>query len=451
MENQRATFGSKLGVILVSVGSAVGLGNIWRFPYIAGEGGGGAFLIIYLLCLLIMGIPVLTAEFFVGKYTHLNAVGAYRKLAPRTPWVAIGYNGVLAAFLIYGFYSVVAGWTLHYIWESASGALAQFSTPAEYEAHFNSFVTNPWKPTLATVGFMLITHAIIMLGVQKGIERSSKLLMPLLFVILLVLCGRSISMEGGMEGLKFLFTPDFSKVTSQTFLNAVGQSFFSISAGLGCMIVYASYFSDSTKIGSTAVSVALIDTFVAVLAAVMIFPAVFSVGIQPTAGPSLVFITLPNILNTLSFSWLWSTIFFLLLALAALTSTISIHEVVTAYVSEQWNVRRNSAAWLSTAAMLVLGVVCSLSFSVLSGWTIGGRSIFDFFDYLTANFMLPIGGIFTCLFVGWKIDQTLLKNEITNYGTARFIGIKTYVFLLRWIAPTCILLVLLNQIGIVKF
>lgn len=451
MENQRATFGSKLGVILVSVGSAVGLGNIWRFPYIAGEGGGGAFLIIYLLCLLIMGIPVLTAEFFVGKYTHLNAVGAYRKLAPRTPWVAIGYNGVLAAFLIYGFYSVVAGWTLHYIWESASGALAQFSTPAEYEAHFNSFVTNPWKPTLATVGFMLITHVIIMLGVQKGIERSSKLMMPMLFVILLVLCGRSISMEGGMEGLKFLFTPDFSKVTSQTFLNAVGQSFFSISAGLGCMIVYASYFSDSTKIGSTAVSVALIDTLVAVLAAVMIFPAVFSVGIQPTAGPSLVFITLPNILNTLSFSWLWSTIFFLLLALAALTSTISIHEVVTAYVSEQWNVRRNSAAWLSTAAMLVLGVVCSLSFSVLSGWTIGGRSIFDFFDYLTANFMLPIGGIFTCLFVGWKIDQTLLKNEITNYGTARFIGIKTYVFLLRWIAPTCILLVLLNQIGIVKF
>ena len=451
MENQRATFGSKLGVILVSVGSAVGLGNIWRFPYIAGEGGGGAFLIIYLLCLLIMGIPVLTAEFFVGKYTHLNAVGAYRKLAPRTPWVAIGYNGVLAAFLIYGFYSVVAGWTLHYIWESASGALAQFSTPAEYEAHFNSFVTNPWKPTLATVGFMLITHVIIMLGVQKGIERSSKLMMPMLFVILLVLCGRSISMEGGMEGLKFLFTPDFSKVTSQTFLNAVGQSFFSISAGLGCMIVYASYFSDSTKIGSTAVSVALIDTLVAVLAAVMIFPAVFSVGIQPTAGPSLVFITLPNILNTLSFSWLWSTIFFLLLALAALTSTISIHEVVTAYVSEQWNVRRNSAAWLSTAAMLVLGVVCSLSFSVLSDWTIGGRSIFDFFDYLTANFMLPIGGIFTCLFVGWKIDQTLLKNEITNYGTARFIGIKTYVFLLRWIAPTCILFVLLNQLGIVKF
>ena len=451
MEKQRATFGSKLGVILVSVGSAVGLGNIWRFPYIAGEGGGGAFLLIYLLCLLIMGIPVLTAEFFVGKYTRLNAVGAYRKLAPRSPWVAIGYNGVLAAFLIYGFYSVVAGWTLHYVWESVTGALAQFSTPTEYEEHFNTFVANPWRPTLATIGFMLITHVIIMLGVQKGIERSSKLMMPLLFVILLVLCGRSISMEGGMEGLKFLFTPDFSKVTSQTILNAVGQSFFSISAGLGCMIVYASYFGNSTKIGSTAVSVALIDTLVAVLAAVMIFPAVFSVGIRPSAGPSLVFITLPNILNGLSFSWLWSTIFFLLLALAALTSTISIHEVVTAYVSEQWNVRRNSAAWLATVAMLVLGIICSLSFSVLNHWKVGGMSIFDLFDYVTANIMLPVGGIFTCLFVGWKIDQTLLKNEITNYGTARFIGIKTYVFILRWIAPICILLVLLNQLGIVKF
>lgn len=451
MENQRATFGSKLGVILVSVGSAVGLGNIWRFPYIAGEGGGGAFLIIYLLCLLIMGIPVLTAEFFIGKHTHLNAVGAYRKLAPRSPWVAIGYNGVLAAFLIYGFYSVVAGWTLHYIGEAATGALAQLTTPAEYEAHFNAFVSDPWKPTIATALFMLITHVIVVLGVEKGIERSSKLMMPMLFVILLVLCGRAITMEGGAEGLKFLFTPDFSKVTSQTFLNAVGQSFFSISAGLGCMIIYASYFSDSTKIGSTAVNVALIDTLVAVLAAVMIFPAVFSVGIKPGAGPALVFITLPSILNGLSLSWLWSTIFFLLLALAALTSTISIHEVVTSYVSEQWNVRRNRAAWLSTITMLVLGVICSLSFSVLSGWTICGMSIFDFLDYLTANFMLPIGGIFTCLFVGWKIDLTVLKDEITCHGTARFIGIKTYVFILRWIAPTCILLVLLNQIGIIKF
>lgn len=451
MENQRATFGSKLGVILVSVGSAVGLGNIWRFPYIAGEGGGGAFLIIYLLCLLIMGIPVLTAEFFIGKHTHLNAVGAYRKLAPRSPWVAIGYNGVLAAFLIYGFYSVVAGWTLYYIGESATGALAQLTTPAEYEAHFNAFVSDPWKPTIATALFMLITHVIVVLGVEKGIERSSKLMMPMLFVILLVLCGRAITMEGGAEGLKFLFTPDFSKVTSQTFLNAVGQSFFSISAGLGCMIIYASYFSDSTKIGSTAVNVALIDTLVAVLAAVMIFPAVFSVGIKPGAGPALVFITLPSILNGLSLSWLWSTIFFLLLALAALTSTISIHEVVTSYVSEQWNLRRNRAAWLSTITMLVLGVICSLSFSLLSGWTICGMSIFDFLDYLTANFMLPIGGIFTCLFVGWKIDRTVLKDEITCHGTARFIGIKTYVFILRWIAPTCILLVLLNQIGIIKF
>jgi NSS family neurotransmitter:Na+ symporter len=199
------------------------------------------------------------------------------------------------------------------------------------------------------------------------------------------------------------------------------------------------------------VSVALIDTLVAVLAAVMIFPAVFSVGIQPSAGPSLVFITLPSIFNGLSFSWLWSTIFFLLLALAALTSTISIHEVVTAYVSEQWNVRRNSAAWLATVAMLVLGIICSLSFSVLNHWKVGGMSIFDLFDYVTANIMLPVGGIFTCLFVGWKIDQTLLKNEITNYGTARFIGIKTYVFILRWIAPICILLVLLNQLGIVNF
>lgn len=451
MSNQRATFGSKLGVILVSVGSAVGLGNIWRFPYIAGEGGGGAFLAIYLLCILLLGIPVLTAEFFVGRHTNLNAVGAYHKLAPRSGWSAIGYNGVLAAFFIYGFYSVVAGWTLHYILQSVSGVLAQYSTPAEYEAHFNAFVSSPYRPLIATAAFMMLTHTIILLGVQKGIERSSKILMPLLFAILIVLCIRSVSMEGGGEGLKFLFRPDFSKVTSKTVLNAVGQSFFSISVGLGCMIIYASYFDKSTRIGRTAVSVALIDTLVAVLAAVMIFPAVFSVGIRPSAGPSLVFITLPNILNSLSFSTVWSTIFFLLLALAALTSTISIHEVVTSYVHEQWRMSRSAAAWIVTGIMLVLGALCSLSFSVLSDWTICGKTIFDAFDFLTANIMLPVGGIFTCLFVGWKIDRSTLKSELTNNGTARFIDIRFYVFILRWVAPVCIFMVLLDQLGLLPF
>ncbi len=451
MSNQRATFGSKLGVILVSVGSAVGLGNIWRFPYIAGEGGGGAFLLIYLLCILLLSIPVLTAEFFIGRHTNLNAVGAYRKLAPRSSWVAIGYNGVLAALLIYGFYSVVAGWTLHYIAQSASGVLAQYSSPAEYEAHFNAFVSDPYKPLIATAAFMMLTHIIILLGVEKGIERSSKILMPLLFIILIVLCIRSISMDGGKEGLEFLFRPDFSKVTSKTVLNAVGQSFFSISVGLGCMIIYASYFDKSTAIGRTALSVALIDTLVAVLAAVMIFPAVFSVGIRPGAGPSLVFITLPNILNSLSFSTVWSTIFFLLLALAALTSTISIHEVVTSYVHEQWHLSRTAAAWLVTSAMLVLGALCSLSFSVLSGWTICGKTIFDSFDFLTANIMLPVGGIFTCLFVGWKIDRNTLKSELTNNGKTRFIDIRLYVFLLRWVAPVCIFAVLLDQLGLLRY
>ncbi len=447
MTHNRAKFGSQLGAILVSVGSAVGLGNIWRFPYIAGEGGGGAFLIIYLICILVFGIPLLVAEFFVGRHTNLNAVGAYKKLAPHTAWCTIGYNGVLAAFLIYAFYAVVAGWTLNYTFQSITGALAQYSTPEQYEAYFNQFISNPWKPLVATAAFVILTHVIILLGVQKGIERSAKIMMPLLFIILIVLCIRSISMPGGGEGLRFLFKPDFSKVNSSVVLNAIGQAFFSISVGLGCMIVYASYFDKSTNIGKTAINVALIDTMVAILAAVMIFPAVFSVGIRPGAGPSLVFITLPNIFHGLSFSIVWSSIFFLLLVLAALTSTISIHEVVTAYVHEQWNRSRAAAAWITTIAMLIFGSICSLSFSLLSDWTICGKNIFDSLDYLTANIMLPLGGIFTCLFVGWKVKRDVLENEITNNHTVRFINIRLFVFILRWVAPVCILFVLLNQLG----
>ena len=296
----RATFGGRLSAVLVTAGSAVGLGNIWRFPYVAGENGGGAFLLIYILSVLLLGVPIMLSEFAIGRNTHRNAVGAYRTLSSR--WSILGYNSILAPLLIMGFYLVVSGWTLEYMIHSLTGEFTRISTPEAYESLFNAFTQNPWKPLLYTVVFTLLTHGVIALGVQKGIERSARIMMPLLLLILVVLAVHSILLPGGTEGVKFLFAPDFSKVTPSTVLTALGQAFFSLSIGLGCLVTYASYFKNDTNITHTALQVAFIDTLVAVLAGLVIFPAVFSVGIEPTAGPSLVFVTLPAIFNTLPLS-----------------------------------------------------------------------------------------------------------------------------------------------------
>ena len=278
-KESRATLGGKLSAVLVAAGSSVGLGNIWRFPYVAGDNGGGAFLIIYILCVLLLGLPLMIAEFSVGRASHLNAVGAYRKLNRR--WSFLGYNGVLAAFLILGFYFVVSGWTAEYMVHSATGEIARYSTAEEYKNLFETFISNPWRPVLYTCLFVLATHFVIALGVQKGIERSAKILMPLLFVILIILSVHSLLMPGGEAGLKFLFAPDFSKVTPTTVLVALGQAFFSLSIGIGTMVTYASYFKPDTNLRHTALNVTILDTLVAVLAGVVIFPAVFSVGIEP--------------------------------------------------------------------------------------------------------------------------------------------------------------------------
>ncbi|MBE6182174.1 MAG: sodium-dependent transporter [Rikenellaceae bacterium] len=442
----RATLGGKLSAVLVAAGSSVGLGNIWRFPYVAGDNGGGAFLIIYILCVILLGLPLMLSEFSIGRATRLNAVGAFRSLNRR--WSFLGYNGILAAFLILGFYFVVAGWTAEYLVHSITGDLAQLSSPEEYKSVFDNFITNPWRPILYTALFVLATHIIIALGVQKGIERSAKLLMPLLFLILIILSIHSLLMSGGTEGLKFFFTPDFSKVTPSTVLVALGQAFFSLSIGLGTMVTYASYFKPDTNLYNTALNVTILDTSVAILAGVMIFPAVFSVGIEPSSGPSLVFITLPSIFNGLPLSMVWSTIFFLLLVIAALTSTISLHEVITAYLHEEWHVSRKTAAWLTTLSTMVLASFASLSLGVWNEMKICGLSLFDALDYLTANIMLPVGGMFTCFFAGWKLDQQVLKAQITNNGAIKFRIYKLFRVLLRYFCPIVLLLVFLDNLGL---
>lgn len=442
----RATLGGKLSAVLVAAGSSVGLGNIWRFPYVAGDNGGGAFLVIYILCVLLLGLPLMVAEFSVGRATHRNAVGAYRALDRR--WSFLGYNGVLAAFLILGFYFVVSGWTAEYMVHSLTGNLARYATAEEYKSIFDAFIANPWRPVVYTTLFVLATHFVIEMGVQKGIERSAKVLMPLLFVILIALSIHSLLMPNGGEGLRFFFRPDFSKVTPSTVLVALGQAFFSLSIGIGTMVTYASYFKPDTNLRHTALNVTILDTLVAILAGVVIFPAVFSVGIAPSSGPSLVFITLPSIFNGMPWSMVWSSIFFLLLVVAALTSTISLHEVVTAYLHEEWHLTRRAAAWVTTAGTAALAALASLSLGVLSGYPLFGMNLFDLLDSLTANILLPAGGLFTCLFVGWRLDRRILRAQITNDGQLRFRIFGLFLFLLRWICPAVLLLIFLDNLGL---
>ena len=386
------------------------------------------------------------AEFSVGRASHRNAVGAYRMLAPK--WSFLGYNGVLAAFLILGFYFVVAGWTAEYMVHSVTGELARYSTAEEYTAMFERFIGNPWRPLLYTALFIAATHFVIALGVQKGIERSAKVLMPLLFFILIALAIHSLLMPNGTEGLRFFLKPDFSKITAATVLTALGQAFFSLSIGIGTMVTYASYFKPETNLRHTALNVTILDTLVALLAGIAIFPAVFSVGIEPSSGPSLVFITLPGIFNGMPLSMVWSSVFFLLLVVAALTSTISLHEVLTAYLHEEWHLSRKGAAWTTTCATLALAAVASLSLGVLDGWKICGLNIFDSLDYLTANILLPAGGFFTSIFIGWRLDRKILTAQITNNGCLPFRIQRVFVFLLRYLCPTVLLLVFLDNLGV---
>lgn len=448
LKESRATFGGKLSAVLVAAGSSVGLGNIWRFPYVAGENGGGAFLLIYILCVLLLGLPIMIAEFSVGRSTHRNAVGAYRSLDRR--WSFLGYNGVLAAFLILGFYFVVSGWTAEYMVHSLTGSLAHFTTADQYKGIFEAFISNPWRPVVYTSLFVLATHAVIGLGVQKGIERSAKILMPLLFAILIILAIHSLLMPGGMEGLKFLFSPDFSKITPSTVLVALGQAFFSLSIGIGTMVTYASYFKPDTNLRHTAINVTMLDSAVAILAGIVIFPAVFSVGIEPSSGPALVFITLPSIFNGMPLSMLWSSIFFLLLVVAALTSTISLHEVITAYLHEEWHMSRRAAAWATTAATAALACVASLSLGIFADWTIFGMTFFDGLDFLTANILLPLGGLFTCIFVGWKLDKRIVRAQITNHGQLRFRLYGLFIFLLRFVCPAVLGVIFLDNLGLFR-
>ena len=432
-----------MGAIFAAAGSAVGLGNIWRFPMLVGDNGGAAFILIYIMCILLVGIPIMVGEFVIGRHTQSNMIDAFRQLAPGKWWRIIGVMGIGVAFIILSYYLVVSGWTLYYAYSSFSGALS--NPDCDYGAFFGDYVANPWLSLISAVVFMLMTHLIIIRGVQEGIEKCSKILMPMLLLIIGILVVCTFSMPGINEGLSFLLKPDFSKLNFSVILAAMGQAFYSLSVAMGCLCTYASYFNKNTRLVSSALSVSSIDTSVAILSGFIIFPAVFSVPhVEANAGPGLVFQTLPYVFN-MAFGnipilgYIFSGLFYVLLFLAALTSAISLHEAVTAYVLQNWKMSRKKASTIVSACAMTLGIFCCLSFGVLSHWTIFGLTIFDLFDTVSSNIILPLGGVLLALFVGWYLNRELVRKEITNNGEVSQRIFPIIIFLLRWVAPIAIL------------
>jgi NSS family neurotransmitter:Na+ symporter len=434
----RGGFGGKLAAILAAAGSAIGLGNIWRFPYITSENGGGAFILIYLGCILFLGLPLLIAEFAVGHNTKKNPIDAFATI--KRGWGWLGAMGLISVTLIMGYYFVIAGWTLNYTIASATDAIG-----SDFGGFFHNFTTGTWMPLIFAYLFIFANHFIITGGVQGGIEKASKIMMPLLFAILVALAIYSLWMPAGREALANVFTPDFSMVTGKSFLAAMGQAFFTLSIGMGAMLIYGSYFKDGTKIAGTAISVVSLDTIVALMAAVIIFSA----GVENESGPQLAFVAMPKVFSTMPMGGVWSTLFFLLLGLAALSSTISMHEAVTSYFVEKRGMSRRKGAWVVTIIALVLATAASLSLGDWSGFTIGGMNIFSLLDNFTSIVMLPLLGILTAVFVGWIWKKEDMRMELTAEGGVDKATYPVIRFLLRYVCPVLVSVVFI--FGIVDF
>lgn len=440
--NSRALFVTRLGGIAAAVGSAVGLGNIWRFPYETGQNGGAAFIFIYLLCVLFLGTPLMLAELTLGRLTHSNPVGAYKTLAPKAKktWSLLGYAGAMTQMLIAGFYSVVAAWTLHY-----SGSAIMDNIP-----QFDEYSQTALGPLSWLTIFIILNAAILLGGVQKGIERASNILVPFLGVILILLCVNSLMLPKAGLGLDFLFHPDFSKINASVVVSALGQSFFSISVGISCLLTYGSYLGDETKMGKTAISITVLDTLIAILAGIIIFPACYQFSVEPGAGPGLAFITLPEVFHQMTGGYWLCIAFFVLLAVAALTSTLSMFETPIAILQEEFHMKRSMAVIIICGVVEVLGIGCTLSFvpEYRETFSIFGYSMFDAFDKFTANIIMPSCGLLMSLFAGWFVDKKLLKKAFTNNGREGAWYYSGFMFLVRFFAPLCILVIFLSGLGI---
>lgn len=442
---KRDEFSGFFGVLVAAVGSAVGLGNLWRFPYLVGQNGGAAFILIYLAFVMIICLPIIISEFIIGRRSRANTVKAFQILAPNTPWSIIGVVGVLASFCIMAFYTVVGGWTLDYLFRSL---IHLFSKPdiSSLESQFTNLVTSPVRPILWTVVFMIFNAFIVMCGIKKGIEKYSKIMMPVLFLMIVILMIQSFTLPGAAKGVEFLVKPDFSKINTQVVLAALGQAFFSLSLGMGCMITYGSYIPSRENLSKLSFTTAISDTLFAILAGLAIMPAVFAFGISPQEGPGLVFIVLPRIFAQIPLGSLFAVIFFIILFIAAITSVISLLEVITAYVTERLKMKRTIAVFLISLMVTVCASFSSLSQGVLKEVKLFGRTIFDFFDHLSANILLPLGGLFIVLFVGWYMKKSQVYDEFTNQGTLKGTLFGAFYFIIRYVAPVAIAAVFLDLI-----
>lgn len=446
---ERKGFNSTFGMVMAAVGSAVGLGNIWRFPYIVGTNGGGAFLLVYILISLVIGIPLLMTEMLIGRRAKTDSVASFKKLAPKKKWYISGMIAALAAFMILSFYSVVAGWSLEYVFKAITNQFAGKSSD-EITTMFTSFISSPIRPIFWTLVFMAMTMFIVKAGVDTGIEKVSKFLIPLLLVIVIGLGIRGITLEGGKEGLKFLFTPDFSKFTLEGFLAALGHSFFSLSLGMAIMITYGSYVKDDDNLAKSAFWIAFFDLLIAVIAGIAIFTAVFAFNLEPGQGAGLVFITLPNVFPVMPGGYLFGILFFVLLALAALTSTISLLETSVAFGVDTLKMDRKKASWIAAGAIFFVAIFCSLSNGDSLGFKIFGLSLFDFLDKLTANYMLTFAALIEVVFIGWGYRRTAVYDELTNKGTLKAGYLKLYYVAVKYIIPVAMIVIFLSSIGVLK-
>lgn len=449
MSKTREGFATKLGVIAAATGSAVGLGNIWRFPYVTGTNGGGAFIAVYLACIIFVGLPALISAFVIGRRAQKNAIGAYQKLAPGKPWYLAGHLGLIGAFLVLAFYSQVAGWTLQYISYSITNSFEGLN-PAGIQSLYDNFIHTGLGPVFWQVIFIILTGGIVIAGVQNGIERFSKILMPVLVLILIILDIKALTLPNFFEGYKFLFYPDFSKINHTVVINAMGQAFFTLSVGLGTMLIYGSYINKKDNLANTSVQVAIYNTSISILGGIAIFPAVFSFGISPSSGSGLAFVSLPSVFQSMTGGYYFSLLFFILLAIAALTSTISMLETIVGYFTENHHDNRIKVTLLATLGVIVLAVPTGLSLTgALSGFKVFGLDLFDLFNFAVSNVIMPIGGLCFLLFVGWYMKKEDVKDELTSGGAIKGKGFSFIYFLIRYVSPILVIIVFLNGLGVI--
>lgn len=452
MSVKREKFGGNFAIILAFAGSAVGLGNIWRFPYMVGEYGGATFLVIYLLCSLFISLPILYCESIIGRRGRSGTFGAFRNLAPDTGWKWLGLVSIIGSFIIMCFYSVVGGWSVDYLVRAFAGGFSAGSAE-EVTSLFSSVSSSTFEPVIGHFVFLFITALIISLGVRKGIEKFNKVMMPALFILMMVIMLLAVNFPGAGQGVRYLVKLDLSKLTPSTFAYALGQSFFSLSLGVGSVLTYSSYMRKQDDIAFSGIATACFDTVFALIAAFAVIPAVFSAGLEPGAGPSLVFETLPFIFSKLGMASpvlgrIVSILFFLSILMAALTSMISMFEVCTAFAVDEWKMSRSKACITLFISVFLIGCLCSMSFGVLSGVRLFGNSIFSFCDVLTSNYIMMIGALSFSLFVGWKMDKTDVWDEFTNGGTKKTGNavFRIMYFLVRYIVPVMIVTIFVTNL-----